>query len=168
MEGGVFRIRIDGDPARVERHGIDRVGFEVSPNPGVSPAPLSRVASGGELSRISLSLQLATVATRPVPTLIFDEVDAGIGGAVAETVGRLLRSVGEHAQVLCVTHLPQVAARAHAHLKVSKRVDGGVTTTRLEPLGGKATRDEIARMLGGAKVTRKSLQHAQEMLDDVG
>jgi len=167
MSGGVFHIRIDSDETRIERHGIDRVTFEVSPNPGVSPAPLSRVASGGELSRIGLSLQLATVATRPVPTLIFDEVDAGIGGAVAETVGRLLRAVGEHAQVLCVTHLPQVAARAHAHLKVSKRVEKGKTTTRLEPLRGVATRDEIARMLAGAKVTRKSLQHAQEMLDDV-
>jgi len=167
MSGGLFRIRVDSDETRIERHGIDRVSFEVSPNPGVSPAPLSRVASGGELSRIGLSLQLATVATRQVPTLIFDEVDAGIGGAVAETVGRLLRSVGEHAQVLCVTHLPQVAARAHAHLKVTKRVSKGNTTTRLEPLQGAATRDEIARMLAGAKVTKKSLQHAQEMLDDV-
>lgn len=167
MPGGVFRVDVDSDESRIERHGIDRIAFQVSPNPGIPPAALSKVASGGELSRIGLSLQLATVATRAVPTLIFDEVDAGIGGAVAETVGRLLRQVGEHAQVLCVTHLPQVAARAHRHLKVSKSVDAGRTVTRLEPLDAAATRDEIARMLAGAKVTRKSLQHAQEMLDDV-
>ena len=103
-----------------------------------------------------------------MPTLIFDEVDAGIGGAVAETVGQLLRRLGERTQVLCVTHLPQVAAQAHHHLQVSKRVVEGRTHTELTALAGEATRDEIARMLGGAKLTRRSRQHAQEMLDAAG
>ncbi len=168
MPGGTFRITVDTDASRPERHGIDRIGFEVSPNPGVSPAPLAKVASGGELSRIALALQLATIEAAPVPTLIFDEVDAGIGGAVADTVGRLLREVGEHAQVLCVTHLPQVAARAHGHLRVTKRVADGRTRTELDALDAGGTRQEIARMLGGAKVTKKSLQHAAELLADAG
>ena len=168
MEGGTFRATVEAGPARRERSGIDRVSFEVAPNPGTTPAPLAKVASGGELSRIALALQLATIEAAPVPTLIFDEVDAGIGGAVADTVGRLLRAVGDHAQVLCVTHLPQVAARAHGHLRVTKRVDAGRTRTDLEALDARATREEIARMLGGARVTKKSLQHAAEMLADAG
>ena len=168
MEGGRFRVALATDPARRERHGIDRIAFEVAPNPGTTPAPLGKVASGGELSRIALALQLATIEAAPVPTLIFDEVDAGIGGAVADTVGRLLREVGEHAQVLCVTHLAQVAARAHGHLRVTKRVADGRTRTELEALDARATKEEIARMLGGARVTKKSLQHAAELLADAG
>lgn len=165
MQGGVFEISVTSDKAEPSPHGVDSIEFLVSSNPGVSPANLSKVASGGELSRISLSLQLATLDTQPVPTLIFDEVDSGVGGAVAETVGKLLRSVGKHAQVLCVTHLPQVASQAHQHLLVSKQVSKGKTFTQVLPLDAKATRDEIARMLGGAKITAKSRQHAQEMLD---
>ena len=168
MDGGRFVVDVHTDAALRSPQGIDTVTFHVSPNPGVEPAPLARVASGGELSRIGLCLQLATSDARAVPTLIFDEVDAGVGGAVAETVGRLLRKVGEKAQVLCVTHLPQVASQAHHHLRVTKRVAGGRTLTDVEPLDGAATRDEIARMLGGAKLTKKSRQHAQEMLDSVG
>lgn len=147
------------------RHGQDVIQFLVSPNPGVKPAPLSRVASGGELSRVSLAIALATIDAQPVPTLIFDEVDAGVGGAVAETVGQLLRKVGQHAQVLSVTHLPQVAAQAHNHMRVVKSVHNKKTSTTLEALNPKATREEVARMLGGAKITKKSLQHAQEMLE---
>ena len=166
MTGGVFVIDIASDTSEPSVHGNDAISFLVSPNPGVAPAPLAKVASGGELSRISLCMQLATLQTRSVPTLIFDEVDSGVGGAVAETVGQLLRRVGSRSQVLCVTHLPQVAAQAHNHLKVSKAVvDGNTRTAVTELEGGNAVRDEIARMLGGSKLTRKSQQHAQEMLD---
>lgn len=165
MEGGVFQVDIKTDKKSVQRHGQDTIIFTVSPNPGIKPGALAKVASGGELSRISLAIQLATIESHAVGTLIFDEVDAGIGGAVAETVGRLLRQVGEHVQVLCVTHLPQVAAQAHNHMRVTKSVKKGMTHTQLEALNKTQTRDEIARMLGGAKVTKKTQQHAQEMLD---
>jgi len=165
MTGGVLQIDIESDKASVQKHGQDNVVFKVSPNPGMQPGPLAKVASGGELSRISLCIQLATIESSSVNTLIFDEVDAGIGGAVAETVGQLLRKVGNHAQVLCVTHLPQVAAQAHNHLRVTKQVEKGMTKTTLETLNKKSTRDEIARMLGGSKMTKKTQQHAQEMLD---
>jgi len=167
MEGGVFDISVVTDTSAVQRAGQDHVIFSVSPNPGVEPGALAKVASGGELSRISLCIQLATIHSQSVPTLIFDEVDAGIGGAVAETVGQLLRQVGKHAQVLCVTHLPQVAAQAHSHMQVSKQVEDGLTTTRLHSLSKKETTDEIARMLGGTKITKKTRQHAKEMLDSV-
>ena len=165
MTGGVFDISIDSDKSTPQAQGVDTVTFLVSPNPGVKPEPLAKIASGGELSRISLCLQLATLETHSVPTLVFDEVDSGVGGAVAETVGQLLRRVGEHVQVLCVTHLPQVAAQAHNHLKVSKTVADNKTRTAIHRLKPTETRDEIARMLGGAKMTKKSQQHAQEMLD---
>lgn len=165
MQGGVFTIDIQTTKGEPSESGNDEVNFLVSPNPGVKPAPLGKIASGGELSRISLCLQLATLSKHSVPTLIFDEVDSGVGGAVAETVGKLLRQVGQSAQVLCVTHLPQVAAQAHHHLQVSKSRAKGKTSTSIQALSGKETRDEIARMLGGAKLTRKSQQHAQEMLD---
>jgi len=165
MVGGVFNIVIDTLNDEPRASGNDTVAFYVSPNPGVAPAPLSKVASGGELSRISLCLQLATLESQTVPTLVFDEVDSGVGGAVAETVGQLLRRVGKCAQVLCVTHLPQVAAQAHHHMMISKSVSKGKTRTTVQALDAKSTRDEIARMLGGAKITTKSLQHAQEMLD---
>lgn len=164
MTGGVFDVRVDSDKEKCQAHGVDHIAFLVSPNPGTKPGELGRIASGGELSRISLCIQLATIGSHQVPTLIFDEVDAGIGGAVAENVGRLLRSVGEHAQVLTVTHLPQVAALAHHHSQVQKSVKGGKTQTRVKSLNKTETRDEIARMLGGAKITAKSRQHAAEML----
>ncbi len=167
MEGGAFSVRINTDVTASHKHGQDTIEFLVSPNPGVAAAPLAKVASGGELSRISLCVQLATIKSQNVPTLIFDEVDAGIGGAVAETVGRLMRKVGSSAQVLCVTHLPQVAAQAHHHLFVEKTSSKGKTATNLRTLNKKQTRDEIARMLGGAKITKKSQSHAQEMLDSV-
>lgn len=165
MPGGVFDIAIQTQDNQPHVHGNDVITFMVSPNPGVKPAPLAKIASGGELSRISLSMQLATLDSHAVPTLIFDEVDTGVGGAVAEKVGQLLRTVGEHSQVLCVTHLPQVASQAHHHFRISKSVSGGKTRTAVEALDKKATRDEIARMLGGAKITAKTRQHAQEMLD---
>lgn len=165
MAGGVFDIRIDTDDAQPQRLGNDTVHFLVSPNPGVDPGPLSRVASGGELSRISLCMTLAALDSHAVPTLVFDEVDSGVGGAVASKVGQMLRQVGSQSQVLCVTHLPQVASQAHHHMLIAKEVTQGKTRTSVQPLTGKAVRDEIARMLGGEKVTTKSRQHAQEMLD---
>lgn len=165
MHGGEFRIDVNHDLEEPGKNGQDTITFMVSPNPGVAPAPLAKIASGGELSRISLCFQLATLGTQAVPTLIFDEVDAGVGGAVAETVGQLMRKVGSKCQVLCVTHLPQVAAQAHNHLQVSKKVIEGKTQTHVSELSSAQTRDEIARMLGGAKLTKKSRQHAQEMLD---
>ncbi len=165
MTGGVFKVDVSPDVKEPNPGGKDTVTFLVSPNPGVSQAPLSKVASGGELSRISLCLQLATLNTQAVPTLIFDEVDSGVGGAVAETVGQLLRRVGHKAQVICVTHLPQVAAQAHHHLLISKKVAKGKTSTSVTTLNRKSTKDEIARMLGGSKITAKTRQHAQEMLD---
>ncbi|MGQ7844188.1 DNA repair protein RecN [Granulosicoccus sp. 3-233] len=165
MAGGIFDIQIDTDDTQPHRLGNDTVHFLVSPNPGVDPGPLSRIASGGELSRISLCMTLAALDSHAVPTLVFDEVDSGVGGAVAIKVGQMLRQVGSQSQVLCVTHLPQVASQAHHHLLVAKDVAKGKTRTRLEALHGKAVRDEIARMLGGEKMTTKSRQHAQEMLD---
>ena len=165
MEGGLLKIEVQSDASSIQKHGQDTITFNVSPNPGIKPGALAKVASGGELSRISLCIQLATIESHAVNTLIFDEVDSGIGGAVAETVGRLLREVGQHVQVLCVTHLPQVAAQAHNHMRVTKHMENGTTKTHLESLNKKDTRNEIARMLGGTKVTKKTQQHAQEMLD---
>jgi DNA repair protein RecN (Recombination protein N) len=127
-------------------------------------APLAEVASGGELSRISLAVQVATVDCGAVPTLIFDEVDVGIGGAVAEIVGQLLRRLAGQRQVLCVTHLPQVASQAHQQLRVHKLSDGKTTETKIEPLDEEARVDEIARMLGGIDITRQTRRHAQEMI----
>ena len=148
--------------------GMDQVGFLVATNPGQEPRPLARVASGGELSRISLAIQVATIGCGHVPTLIFDEVDVGIGGAVAEIVGRLLRQVGERRQVLCVTHLPQVAAQARQQLSVVKESSGGEVATRVEPLDGEQRVDEIARMLGGVEITENTLAHAREMVAGAG
>jgi DNA repair protein RecN (Recombination protein N) len=165
MQGGVFEIQVTTVDDQPRRAGNDQVSFLVSPNPGVSPAPLSRIASGGELSRISLCMTLATLETQAVPTLVFDEVDSGVGGAVAATVGQLLRRVGGRSQVLCVTHLPQVASQAHHHLLIEKTVQKGRTRTSVSAPDSEGRRAEIARMLGGAKITTKSLQHAQEMLD---
>ncbi|NND89679.1 MAG: DNA repair protein RecN [Granulosicoccus sp.] len=165
MTGGVFKVSVSTDRSQPHRHGYDRIQFLVSPNPGVDPAPLSRVASGGELSRISLCMTLATLDSHTVPTLVFDEVDSGVGGAVASTVGRILRQVGSRSQVLCVTHLAQVASQAHHHLQISKRVVRGKTRTSVKALDAEGTREEIARMLGGSTITTRSRQHAQEMLD---
>ncbi|QGU32865.1 DNA repair protein RecN [Thermochromatium tepidum] len=166
MSGGQFEIQLDPLPAeRASAHGLERVEMWVSANPGQPLQPLARVASGGELSRISLAIQVATAECGRVPTLVFDEVDVGIGGGVAEIVGRLLRKLGESRQVLCVTHLPQVAAQAHHQLRVRKEIIEGETFTRIEPLDDRARIDEIARMLGGTEITARTRDHASEMLD---
>ena len=144
------------------------VDFLVSANPGQPPQPLAKVASGGELSRISLAIQVITASDGTVPSMVFDEVDVGIGGAVAEVVGRLLRQLAEKAQVLCVTHLPQVAAQGHRHLQVSKSGDKQQVMTQLAALDASARVDEIARMLGGVRITDQTLAHAKEMLESAG
>lgn len=165
MSGGRFEVQLDaqsGDEPDVQ--GAERVDFLVSANPGQPPRPLRKVASGGELARISLAIEVAALGSDEIATMVFDEVDAGIGGAVAEIVGQKLRALGTQRQVLCVTHLPQVAAQGHAHLRASKRSEGDSTHTRIEPLASAAREDEIARMLGGIEITRETRAHARQML----
>lgn len=165
MEGGRFAVELEPLPNDERRsHGRDQIRFLVSTNPGQPLKPLASVASGGELSRISLAITLVATGNMQLPTLIFDEVDSGIGGAVAEAVGRQLRQLGERCQVFCVTHLPQVAACAHHHLQVEKHKGKNSTHTRLRPLDEEQRIEEIARMLGGAKITQQSRNHAREML----
>lgn len=165
MPGGVLRIEVrplDEDSAGAT--GADEIEFLVSANPGQPPKSLAKVASGGELSRISLAIQVAAVQDAALPCLVFDEVDAGVGGAVAEIVGRQLRALGERTQVLCVTHLPQVASQAHGHVRVAKMTDGKTTRTLLHKLTMDERIEEIARMLGGVDITDKAREHAAEML----
>jgi DNA repair protein RecN (Recombination protein N) len=145
--------------------GMDQIEFRVSANPGLPPRPLAKVASGGELSRISLAIQVAATDSKSVPSLIFDEVDTGIGGRVAEIVGQKLRVLGQERQVFCVTHLPQVAAQGHCHLLVEKASTGGVTQSMVRKLSREERKQEIARMLGGVRVTQQTLAHAEEMLN---
>ncbi len=145
-------------------NGLEDVEFLISTNPGQAPRPLAKVASGGELSRISLAIQVVTAKTSATPTLVFDEVDVGIGGATGEVVGRLLRQLGERGQVICVTHLAQVASQAHQHLQVVKHAGKKSAQSTLVELQGEAKVEEVARMLGGIKVTEQTLAHAREML----
>ncbi len=159
-----FVTQIETDSTKASRHGIDRIAFYVQTNPGMPAGPLARVASGGELARISLAIQVVTAAVCDTPSLIFDEVDVGIGGGTAERVGRLLRTLGKDSQVLCVTHQPQVAAQAHNHYQVSKISGDSATHTQLRQLNDKQRSEEIARMLGGVDITQQTLAHAQEML----
>jgi DNA repair protein RecN (Recombination protein N) len=169
MAGGAFVTRIEPHaPVELTESGNDDVEFLVSANPGQPPRPLAKVASGGELSRISLALQVATLQGAHLPCLVFDEVDAGVGGAVAERVGRLLAELATRAQVLCVTHLPQVAAQARHQVRVTKRTAAGRTHTLLERLDADARVEEIARMLGGATLTARTREHAREMLESAG
>ena len=139
--------------------------INVQTNPGQSMLPLSQIASGGELSRISLAIQMIGVDTLDVPVLIFDEVDSGVGGAVAEVVGKELRAIGEHRQVMCITHLAQVAANAHHHYRVNKQAQACATACAIEYLNRTDRITEIARMLGGITLTENTYQHAQEMLE---
>jgi len=166
MVGGRFQTVVGtGDAQSAGANGLDRVELLVSANPGQPLQPLVKVASGGELSRISLCIQVAAAECASIPTLVFDEVDVGIGGAVAETVGRLLHTLGGARQVLCVTHLAQVAAQAHRHLQVRKYSSEDQTYTEIAPLGEDARIREIARMVGGMEITAKTLAHAREMIE---
>ncbi|HQR69926.1 MAG TPA: DNA repair protein RecN [Burkholderiaceae bacterium] len=162
MAGGRFEVQLA--PSEPSAHGNERAEFLVSAHAGVTTKPLLRVASGGELARISLAIAVIAATATPVATLIFDEVDAGIGGAVAETVGRLLKQLGQSRQVLAVTHLPQVAARGDQHYAVSKATAAGRPVSSLTLLERRARIEELARMLGGQEITETTRKHAREML----
>ncbi|HEY7674110.1 MAG TPA: DNA repair protein RecN [Burkholderiales bacterium] len=164
MSGGRFEVELRPLLPEGSVSGNERVEFLVTTNPGVEPRSLAKVASGGELSRISLAIQVVTSRAAAVPTLIFDEVDAGIGGAVAEVVGRKLRMLGAERQVLCVTHLPQVAAQAREQWSVMKGTENGRARSRVSVLDQKSRIEEIARMLGGVAITATTRKHAAEML----
>ena len=168
MQGGSFAVALlpldQDDAIRGNAYGLETIEFQVAANPGVPVRSLAKVASGGELSRISLAIQVAASQVASVPTLIFDEVDSGIGGRVAEIVGHLLKKLGKDYQVLCVTHLPQVAAGADHQWQVSKALENGVTLSRIAVLDGGQRIEEIARMLGGVKITDTTRKHAAEML----
>ena len=164
MAGG--RLEIALEPlATPASYGREQVEFRVASHPKQPLGPLARVASGGELSRIALAIQVVTSEVGEVPTLIFDEVDAGIGGSVAATVGRLLQALGERRQVLCVTHLPQVAAFADRHFRVTKQGNAEGVHAEVEVLSGAERVEELARMLSGKATTAKTRAHARELLE---
>lgn len=166
MAGGVFAVAIEPNrEAGPDPLGSERCEFQVSANVGQPPRALRKVASGGELSRISLAIEVAALGTDAVPTMVFDEVDSGIGGGVAEVVGRTLRALSKARQVLCVTHLPQVAACGHGHYRVSKEQVDGSTLSRIQALTAKERVEEIARMLGGLEITPTTRAHARQMLE---
>lgn len=165
MGGGIFSVQLDPmESPRPAPQGAERCEFLVSANPGQPPRALRKVASGGELARISLAIEVAALGLDAVPTMVFDEVDTGIGGAVAEVVGQKLRALGAERQVLCVTHLPQVAAQGHHHFQVSKAVAGDSTHSAVLPLDDKARIEELARMLGGVEITKEVRANARQML----
>ena len=169
MPGGRFDVALTPLPKdELSAHGLERVEYQVSANPGQPLKPVTKVASGGELSRISLALQVVTARTGRIPTLIFDEVDVGIGGGVAEIVGAQLRALAGNRQVLCITHLAQVAAQGHRHLQVTKETAANTTVTHIGPLAAAERVHEIARMLGGVEITRQTLDLATEMLNRIG
>jgi DNA repair protein RecN (Recombination protein N) len=153
------------DGHKVGPRGADRIEFLISPNPGEEPKPLAKIASGGELSRTMLAFKTILVEGDSIPTLVFDEVDAGIGGAVAEEVGRKLKRVAAKRQVFCITHLPQIASMATSHYGVAKSVKSDRTSTEVRLLGKKERVDEIARMLGGKTITEATVKHAEEMIE---
>ncbi len=166
MPHGEFMVTVNyQDGAKPALNGNDQIEFLVSANPGLPAKPLAKVASGGELSRISLAIQVTTSTDKTTPTMIFDEVDSGIGGGIAEIVGLKMRALGDNRQVMCVTHLPQVAAQAHHHLFVAKTNTDNVTSSTVRPLTEEQRIGELARMLGGVNITEKTLAHAREMLN---
>ena len=165
MPGGQFSIEINSiEKDMPSQNGMDKIDYLVSLNPGQSLQPLSKVASGGELSRISLAIQVTGSKDKGIPTLIFDEVDSGIGGGVAEIVGNLLHSLSDKRQIFCVTHLAQVASQGDHHMRVAKATHAGTTLTTVEELNDEERINEIARMSGGMKITKQTLAHAKEML----
>ncbi len=169
MEGTVFDVRVKNEvtPAgspKLGEKGMNKVVFFLSPNPGEEPRPLAKIASGGELSRIMLAMK-KVAATGRVPTIIFDEVDSGVGGGIADVIGREMNEVSKKHQVLCITHMPQIATYANLHYTVFKETGGGRTFTRVNELKGDAVVEEFARMLGGTKVTDKTREHARDIYD---
>ena len=172
MKKTTFTVKITQEPGddtidglKLGPRGADRVEFLISPNPGEEPRPLAKIASGGELSRIMLALKTILVEGDPIPTLVFDEVDAGIGGAVAEEVGKKLETRGMKRQVFCITHLPQIASMATSHYGVAKAVKKDRTSTEVRLLDEQERVDEIARMLGGKTITDATIKHAEEMIE---
>ena len=163
MQGGQFQVALQTAPEPLQS-GLEEVGFLVAGHAGSTPRPVGKVASGGELSRMALAIAVTTSQLGTAQTLIFDEVDSGVGGAVAETVGRLMKQLGVDRQVLAVTHLPQVAACADRHLVVAKQLQGGSTLSSVTPVQGELRVAEIARMLGGERLSSTTLAHAREML----
>ena len=164
MPHGKLAIDVDFNENHLTAEGADRIDFRVTTNPGQPLQPLAKVASGGELSRIALAIQVITARKMETPALIFDEVDVGISGPTAAVVGKLLRQLGESTQVMCVTHLPQVAGCGHHHFFVSKETDGEMTETHMQPLDKRSRLQELARLLGGSEVTRNTLANAKELL----
>lgn len=162
MAGGRFEVALN--PCEPASYGVEQIEFTVAGHAGTTLRPLAKVASGGELARISLAISVITSSATATPTLIFDEVDSGIGGGVAEVVGRLLKRLGQDRQVLCVTHLPQVASQANQHFQVSKRNVDGKTVSNIDSLDTKSRVEEIARMLGGLEITATTRKHARELL----
>ncbi len=168
MGGGKLEVQLESiDAERPDAQGAERVELLVAANAGQPPRPLRKVASGGELSRISLAIEVAALGSDAVPTMVFDEVDSGIGGAVADIVGKKLRDLGRARQVLCVTHQPQVAAQGHAHYRVSKAPVDGMTQSSVESLDAAARREELARMLGGVQVSAEARAAAGKLLEAV-
>ena len=180
MPGTIFEARFIGagegedDPPflvggkKLTEQGIDQVEFYFSSNPGEAVKPLAKIASGGELSRVMLAIKSLVLSQGEIPTLLFDEVDAGIGGGVAEVVGKKLKKVAASYQVICVTHLPQIAALADSHYVVQKEVVKGRTFTKVKRLNDEERVAEVARMLGGVKITEKTKRHAEEMVRTQG
>ncbi|WP_130831078.1 DNA repair protein RecN [[Erwinia] mediterraneensis] len=164
MPHGRFTIDVAFNPEQLTADGANRIDFRVTTNPGQPLQPLGKVASGGELSRIALAIQVITAQKMETPAMIFDEVDVGISGPTAAVVGKMLRQLGESTQVMCVTHLPQVAGCGHHHFFVSKETDGAMTETHMQPLDKRARLQELARLLGGSEVTRNTLANAKELL----
>ena len=163
LAGDKSELSVDG--ARLSRDGIDRVEFLISPNKGIDPRPLRRIASGGELSRALLALKRVLAESGPAGLYVFDEVDSGVGGAIADKIGKAIADVARHHQVLCITHLAPIAAFADAHFVVTKQSAGGVAKSEVRRAVGQDSVAEIARMLSGAKVTTASLKAAKELID---
>lgn len=167
MAGGLLKIDLEPQPGSApDPHGAERVEFLVTANPDQPLRALRKVASGGELSRIALAIEVAALGSDGVPTMVFDEVDSGISGPVAAVVGRLLRQLGKRCQVMCVTHLPQVAAHGHQHYRVSKSADSGITQSALDTLDTQGRTEELARLLGGATVSKEARGAARKLLED--
>ena len=166
MEGAELLVQLTPlEKNNYKSYGLEDIELVISTNPGQDHKPLARIASGGELSRISLAIQVVAAANSSIPTLVFDEVDVGIGGSTADIVGTLLKQLGDRGQVISVTHQPQVAAHAHQHYVVSKVTDNSSAESNIVHLDQSQRVDELARMLGGAKVTQQTLSHASELLD---
>ncbi len=167
MKESLLEVRFALHPEKLSAQGLEKIDLFIQPNPGLPAQPLSKIASGGELSRISLAIQVVTMSRGTIPVMVFDEVDVGIGGATAEIVGKLLGQLARSAQILCITHQPQVAAQGDQHLLVRKYIVQGKTKTTLDKLDDEARVAEIARMLGGVDITSTTRNHAKEMLHNL-